>query len=127
MKTQEIKTLIKNATETTALGAILTALRNSGSGAGIADMIAGRSATEIVADYATGLELDELTMTDDEMSTLRDICAHADTLMMTDDAIALATSVSGCDVEREDWTDMNRETVIDLALQVKIANVEIVV
>ena len=122
MTTQEIKTLSKNSTETTALGAILTALRNSGAGAGIADMIAGRTAAEIVADYATGLELDELTMTDDEMSTLRDICAHADTLMMTDDAIALATSVAGCDVERDDWTDMTRETVTDLALQVKLSN-----
>ena len=122
MTTQEIKTLIKNSTETTALGAILTALRNSGAGSGIADMTAGRSAADIVADYATGLELDELTMTDDEMSTLRDICDHAETLMMTDDAIALATSVAGCDVERDEWTDMTRETVIDLALQVKLAN-----
>ena len=122
MTTQEIKSLFKTATETTALGAILTALRNSGAGSGIADMIAGRSATDIVADYATGLELDELTMTDDEMSTLRDICDHAATLMMTDDAIALATSVAGCDVERDDWTDMTRETVIDLALQVKLSN-----
>ena len=122
MTTQEIKTLIKNSTETTALGAILTALRNSGAGSGIADMIAGRSAADIVADYATGLELDELTMTDDEMSTLRDICDHAETLMMADDAIALATSVAGCDVERDEWTDMTRETVIDLALQVKLAN-----
>ena len=122
MKTQEIKSLFKNATENTALGAILTALRNSGAGRGIADMIAGRSATEIVSDYATGLELDELTMTDDEMSTLRDICAHAATLMTTDDALALATSVAGCDVERDDWTDMTRETVTDLALQVKLSN-----
>ena len=120
MKTQEIKNLIKNSTETSALGAVLTALRNSGAGSGIADMIAGRSATEIVADYATGLELDELTMTDDEMSTLREICDHAETLMMTDDAIA--TSVAGRDVERDDWTDMTRETVIDLAHQVKLAN-----
>lgn len=124
MKPQEIKTLFKNATETTALGSILVALRNSGAGRGIADMIAGRSAVEIVSDYATGLELDELTMTDDEMSTLREICAHAETLMTEDEAIELAGEIIGCGrdgVDRDDWYDMTREEVEKLALELKIS------
>lgn len=124
MTTQEIQSLIKNSKETTALGSILVALRNSGAGRGIADMIAGRTATEVVESYADGLELDELTMTDDEMTTLREICTHAETLMTEDEAIELAGEIIGCGrdgVDRDDWYDMTREEVEKLALELKIS------